>query len=432
MNSLKITLVIFIASLCFFSSCGNKTQTVIHPNDYNSYLNNKEDKSLENAKKEITFWQKKFDAAPNQYSYLSQISSNYSKLYEITGNIDDLIKAEQLLLDSNESLKYTSVESIRLLARNYISQHRFKEALVLANKALVIGEGIDETQKLLFDIHLELGNYVAAENVLKEISKKNDFDYLTRIARWSDHKGNLGTAISFMEKASKVAEYNNDNYLKIVSYSNLANLNGRAGKIKESYNYYLKTLAIQPSNYYALKGIAWIAFSNEKNTKEANRIIDIIIKKHNSPDLYLLKSEIAKYEKNNNAEQENLKTYFALLQNKNYGAMYNKYNALIYSDEKTTANKALEIAKIEVNQRPTPESYDLLAWAYYNLGYEKKALEISQKYVAGKSFDPMLNYHLATIYKSNTLLEKVKTIKEELINSSFELGPTLTNKILKL
>ena len=432
MNTIKITLVIFIASLCLFTSCGKKTETITNPNDYKAFLENKENKSLENAKKEINFWQNKFDAAPDQYSYLSQISGNYSKLFEITGNIDYLIKAENLLLQSNESLRYTNVGTIRSLARNYISQHRFKEALVLANKALAIGEGMKETQKLLFDVQMELGDYKAAENTLKQITDNKDFDYLLRIAKWSDHKGNLAKAISFMEKAAKIAEFNSNNYLKVWSYSNLGDMNGHAGNIKESYNYYLKTLAIEPTNTYALKGIAWIAFSHEKNTTEANRIIDIIAKKHNSPDFYLLKSEIAKYEKNDIAKEENLKSYFAMLQNKNYGAMYNKYNTLIYADEKTTANKALEIAKIEIEHRPTPDSYDLLAWSYYNLGDAKKALQIEQEYVVGKSFEPKLNYHLATIYKANNLLEKVKPIKEELKTSLFELGPNLTDKIEKL
>ena len=431
MNTLKITFVIFITSLCFLSSCGNKSE-IINSKDYNSFLENKENKSLDNANKEIDFWQNKFNASPDQYSFLSQISSNYSKLFEITANIDYLIKAEQLLVQSNEALRYTNVGTIRSLARNYISQHRFKEALVLANKALAIGEGMKETQKLLFDVQMELGDYVAAENALKQIKNNKDFDYLIRIAKWSDHQGNLDKAISFMEKAAKIAEFNNNEYLKIWSYSNLGDMNGHAGKIKESYNYYLKTLQLDANNTYALKGIAWIAFSHEKNTIEANRIIDIVSKKHNSPDFYLLKSEIAEYEKNSNAKDKNLASYFAMLQNKKYGVMYNKYNALLYADEKSTANKALEIAKEEVNNRPTPDSYDLLAWSYYSLGDAKKALEISQKHVVGKSFEPNLNYHLATIYKANNLTEKVKPIKEELKNSSYELGPNLIDEIEKL
>jgi tetratricopeptide (TPR) repeat protein len=209
-------------------------------------------------------------------------------------------------------------------------------------------------------------------------------------------------------------------------------LYGHAGNIQKSYDYYIQTLALDPNNSYALKGIAWRAFSHERNTAEANRIIDAISKTHHTPDFFLLKAEIAEYENNTAVKNENLKAYFQMLSDINYGAMYNKYNALIYADDKQTATKALEIAKIEINNRPTADSYDLLAWSYYNLGDTKKALEIAEKYVAEKSFEPDLNYHLATIYKANNKIANIAPIKEELINSIYELGPNMEQKINNL
>lgn len=424
--------MLFVFTTYCIVSCESRSHQVTNSKDYDRYLNSKENESLDFAKGEVDFWQKKFDTAPNQTSYLSQIASNYSKLFEITGNIDYLITTEKLLIQSNEAMKYSSTGTIRSLARNYISQHRFKEALVLANKALAIGDGMMDTQKLLFDVNMELGNYKAAEANLNFIKDFRDFDFLIRLSKWSDHKGDLKTAIVFMEKAKAVAEANDNKSLKIWTYSNLGDLNGHAGNIKASYDYYLKTLAIEPNHSYALKGIAWIAFSHEKNTEEAKRIIAAISKKHDTPDFYLLKSKIAEYENNTSDKKENLEKYFKMVDNPGYGAMYNKYNVLIYSDDKTTASKALEIAKIEINHRPTPDSYDLLAWSYYNLGDVAKAYEISQKHVFGKSHEPMLNYHLAEIYKANNRLETAKKIKEDLEGSTYELGPNYTAKIAQL
>ena len=141
--------IVFITTLALIS-CEKKSEQVqvTNPKDYNVFLEIKENKSLDFVKSEIDFWQKRFDAAPNQITYLSQIASNYSKLFEITGNINDLYKTEELLLKSNQAFKYSYVGTIRSLGRNYISQHRFREALVIANKALGIGEGMIETQKL--------------------------------------------------------------------------------------------------------------------------------------------------------------------------------------------------------------------------------------------------------------------------------------------
>jgi len=431
MKTTKIVALLFFFGMVL-GSCTSKSLQVTAAKDYDKYLNIKDNKSKDFAQNEINFWQNKYDIAPNQMSYLSLLASNYSKLFENTGDVKNLYKAEELLLKSNEAYHYTSVGTMRSLARNYISQHRFREALVLANKAFAIGEGMKETQKLLFDVNMELGNYTEAEKNLKYLTDATDFDYLIRISKWNDHLGDLKTAITFMEKASKIALDNDNKSLKIWTYSNLGDLNGHAGNIKTSYDYYLKTLAIEPNNSYALKGIAWIAFSYEKNTKEATRIIDIISKRHHTPDFYLLKAQIAEYENNIHLKNENLKAYFNMLNTINYGAMYNKYNTLIYADDKTTAAKALEIAKVEIDHRPTPDSYDLLAWSYYNLGDAKKALAIEQEYVIGKSFEPKLNYHVATIYKANNLESKVAPIKKELLESTFELGPNLEQKIIRL
>ncbi len=429
---MKIIKTIAVLATLFLLSCNQKSEQITNHKDYDKYLEITENVGLDFANEEIDFWQKKYDAAPNQISYLSKIAGNYSTLFEYTGNIKHLYKTEELLLKSNETYHYSNVGTIRSLGRNYISQHRFKEALVLANKALAIGEGLKETHKLLFDVQMELGNFDAAKNSLNFLKDNNNFDYLIRIAKWNDHMGDLKTAISFMEKAKVEAEKNDNKTLQVWMYSNLGDMNGHAGNIQKSYQYYLKALTINPNHSYSLKGIAWIVFSHEKNAKEATRIIDIIAKKHNSPDFFLIKSEIAEFENDTQSKTKNLNAYFNMLKRNNYGAMYNKYNTLIYANDIKTAQKALEIAKIEVNHRPTPDSYDLLAWSYYNLGDYKKALQIAQKFVVGKSFEPKLNYHLAMIYKANKMDKMVLPIKEELLASTFELGPNLEQKINKL
>ena len=426
------TIAILVLTVFLTIGCNTKSGQITNPKDYAVYLEIKDNKSRDFAQSEINFWQKKYNAAPNQISYLSLLASNYSKLFENTGNVKYLYKAEELLLKSNKAYNYTSVGTIRSLARNYISQHRFREALELANKALKIGEGMKETQKLLFDVNMELGNYTQAEKNLSSLNDSTDFDYLIRISKWNDHLGDLKTAISFMEKAKAKAIVNENKSLKTWTFSNLGDLYGHDGNIQTSYEYYLKTLALEPNNSYALKGIAWIAFSYEKNTKEATRIIDSISKRHHTPDFYLLRAQIAEFEGNGTLKDKNLTAYFAMLKAINYGAMYNKYTTLIYADDKKSASKALEIAKIEINHRPTPDSYDLLAWSYYNLGDSKKALEIAQKFVVGKSFEPKLNYHLATIYKANNMENEIAPIKQELLKSTFELGPNFEKKINKL
>jgi hypothetical protein len=55
------------------------------------------------------------------------------------------------------------------LAKNYISQHRFKEALGVLTKAEYNWEKLQQTQYILIDVHLELGNLEEVEKYLSKI-----------------------------------------------------------------------------------------------------------------------------------------------------------------------------------------------------------------------------------------------------------------------
>ncbi|MCW2118450.1 hypothetical protein [Flavobacterium sp. 7A] len=431
MKTIK-TLLVATLGLLVLVSCEHTEKQITNPKDYQAFLDIKENKGLNFTLEEIKFWEAKYQSDTVQKSYLGIIAAKYSTLFQYTGEIKDLYKADELLSKSNKASDYSKVGTLRSLARNYISQHRFKEALVLADKALVIGEGKAESQKLLFDVQMELGNYDIALKNLEAIKDMNDYDYLIRLAKWNDHKGDLDTAITFMEKARTIAEKEDNKTLKIWSYSNLGDFYGHAGRVQDSYDSYLKTLSIDPNYTYALKGIAWIVFSHERNTQEAKRIIETIERTHSTPDFLLLKSDISSFEGKQDEAKNYKIAYFDLLAKNNYGAMYNKYNTLIYADEKITATKALEIAKVEVDHRPTPDSYDLLAWSYLNTGDAKKALAIANEKVVGKSHEPHIQYHLAMIYKANNEIDKVIPLKKELSTSIYELGPSFAQKIENL
>ena len=307
-----------------------------------------------------------------------------------------------------------------------------RQGLVLLKKAEALGENLDATQKMLFDVHLELGNIEEAEQYLANFKNDNSFDALIRLSKWYDHEGKLMAAIKAMERAKLKAEDANNNYLKQWSYTNLADFYGHAGRIKDAYTHYLKALALDSNDAYAKKGIAWIVFSHEKNPAEALRILNTIMIQHKAPDYYLLKAEIAEYMGENAEKEENIQAFMTAIQDKDYGVMYTSYAVSVLSEELNNTGKALEIAQQEVALRPTAQSYDLLAWTYHLQGNSAKALEVIQNHVIDKTFEPVAMYHVAEILKANGNTENVLEIKSELLESSFEVGPVLTEKIQRL
>lgn len=428
----RILILSTLFSVLLFNCTLKTTEKIADSKDYNQYLKESVNTSEILAQQELKFWQNKLSNQPTQYPYLSKVAKANTTLFSTKGNISYLIEAANKLQQLNKITNYNKASYLRSLARNYISQHRFNEALELLEKAALNGENLLSTQKMLFDVNLELGNTKNAAKYLSKIEDNSDFDYLIRVSKWHDYNGDLTSAIRFMKKGMKKAEEANNKELKIWSYTNLADFYGHNGQVQEAYNLYLKALALDNNNAYAKKGIAWIVYSHDKNADEALRILDVISDKHSSPDYYLLKAEIAEFKNNLTMKKNNVNVYLSALENNLYGVMYNQHLAKLYLEEFEENEKALPYINQEIENRPTPQSYDLLAWYYYKKQNFKKALEIANKHVVNKTFEPEIQYHLAKIYKANGIQEKAIALKEELLESSFELGPLMAEKILNI
>ncbi len=413
--------------LALLSSCTISSKKVTDTKEYNVYLETTNATVKEQVLEDLTFWQEKFTQTPNQFPYLSKIASAYSQLFSTTGEIEYLKKAQDVYQNLNKKTNYSNSSYLRGLAANYISQHKFKEALMLLEKAEEIGDKLEGTQKMLFDVHLELGNYKQAKSYLDKFSNDADFDYLIRVAKWSDHRGDLNAAIKYLEQAKVKAEQSNIASSKQWIYTNLADFYGHSGNIQASYNHFLKALELSPDDAYAKRGIAWIVYSHEKNPDEALRILNTVSQTYHAPDYYLLKAEIAKFKGDLDLYQKELESYKLAVNNPLYGDMYNTYNVMVYTETFEKLNEALVLAETEVNNRPTPQSYGLLAWTYFKQGFKRKALKIMREHVANQTYEPQTLLHLAEVYKANNKLKEAKILKKDLLESIFELGP-LTEK----
>lgn len=421
--------IIFFSILLVFSCKQNKDNSITDAGDYNKYLNTEPAKT---TSKYFELWDNKIKPDSIQLLSFGIVAGEYNRYFQSTGNIEYLKKAEQALSKAVDIAAIGRSGYYRALARNYISQHRFLEARQMADSALAIGEGKEETQSLLFDVNMELGNYKEAKKNLGSIKNMSDFGYLIRVAKWNDYKGNLDTTIAFMEKAKEKAERSKNKSLMLWSYTNLADYYGHAGRIEESYGHYLQALNLDPQSAYAKKGIAWIVFSYEKNPEEALRILDSVTQNYKAPDYYLLKAEIADHMNDDVERLSNLDRYYKMVDNPDYGSMYNVHNAELYLDHTRQFNNALKLAKAEVKNRPTPESYSLLAYALYKNGELDKAMEIIENHVAGKTFEPTILFKMAQIYKASGKREKVQDLKSELLGAAYELGPVVESEVKKL
>lgn len=419
----------FLVIISCKESTSEQESQITSPEDYNNYL------AVQKARTTSPYfelWNSKITSDSVELPSFSAVAGQYAIFFKSTGHIEYLKKAEQSLEKAVEIANIDKEKYYRSLARNYISQHRFKEALVYADSAAVLSRNIPATQHLLFDVHMELGNYTKADSIKKRFADPEDFDYIIRAAKWNDYVGKLDMTLMYMEKAKEKAEASNNRSKLLWVYSNLADYYGHDGRIQDSYEHYLKTLEIDSSNAYAKKGMAWIAFSNDKTSDEANRILDSVLTAHESPDYYLLKAEIAEFENDKTAKKEAMDSFWNLANIPAYGSMYNTYKIEVLAEDPATQKEALALAEQELKNRATPETYHLLALAHLVNGHNKKALEIINTHVADKTFEPTALLTMARVYKANRMPDKVEDLKEELLEAGYEMGPVKLREIRTL
>jgi len=411
--------IVLLGLLCAY--CGPREEEhITDAKDYDLYL---AQQKVDTVSKAFALWNEKITKDSTELMSFGHVAGAYTGFFKESGDIAQLKKAEACLSKAVEIANINKEGYLRSLARNYISQHRFREALTLAETASKLGGGKQDSQALLFDVHMELGNYALAKNYLDSIMAPSEFGYLIRVAKWNDYKGDLDTTIRLMEKALQKAESAKNKDLLVWSYTNIADYYGHAGELKKSYDHYLKTLALDPTNTYAKKGIAWIVFSHERNGAEALRILNSITTYHNAPDYLLLKSEIAAFMGNKAVAESNKDLYAEAVANEDYGVMYNAYNVPILIDNGAQPEKYVAIALKEVANRPTPEAYGLLASAYLAAGQTKKARALVDAHITGKTYEPAVLMTAAKVYKADMAYDKVKPLKSELTEAIYELGP---------
>ncbi|MBF4985784.1 hypothetical protein FNJ87_16115 [Nonlabens mediterrranea] len=429
MKNLINLLILLLLVSC--ATAPEQNQAVITDiNDFQSYLDTDREVLVDKLQSQTKPLIKDIEQDSTRIVQMARLAALNNQLYDVTGKINYLDQAVSL---REKVLQRTAIKpesARRSLAQLYIKQHRFKEADSLMNS---IEANEKQDQLVKFDIAMELGDYTKAENLLSSIKNLNDYNYLIRAAKWNDYKGNLDDTIRLMEKAMELAEESGSENLMLWSYSNIADYYGHHGDLTLSYKYYLKTLELDPQNDYALKGISWIAYSNDDNIELATQIINKLQSRHHIPDYKLILAEYASYQNDEDKADQLRKSFLTATDQPIYREMYNTYRIeSLLAGDKIQQEAGLALAMKEIDNRATPETYDLLGYAYLMNNMPTKALETHQQFVQDKTYEPVAQLHLAQILKENSDMDHAQPIKNELLEARYELGPVTFKEVQQI
>lgn len=384
---------------------------------------------IETQQAELTFWGNKLKAAPNQFTFKQQLAHTNESLFELTADIKYLKTSENLLTELSQQNIPGKASVLRALAKNYITQHRFKAALATLEKALKNSHKRELTQLMLIDVYEELGYEEMQKQMLDQFAEQRDFNYLIRLAKWEDGQGNLDKTIELMKEAEAIAVAGNQKSRLCWIYSNLGDYYGHAGEIDKAEEHFNKALQLNPADWYSTKGLAWIAYAHEKNPDKALQILKMLDKTVDDPGLDILHAEIMEYKKDDSAATTIKQAVVEQVSQEDYGVMYHHFLIHQYIETPAKHKLAIQLAKREIKERAVPASYDLLAYVHFKQGELSKAQEISRAHIQHKTFEPGILIN-QVYYFQNEDAPYLSFVKAELSGAAFELGPLTFNQYL--
>ena len=349
-------LITALLTILIFASCKKNDKPVVAVAFVDSLFNRYGTPPAKKANEaDVQFWKSRMTPNTPDYSNTSRYAVALVKRFHLSGNIKDLKSSDSLLLKLSTEYNSKEVGPVFSLIGHAILQHRFKEADSLLALAKVMGIKKYESAATSFDVDFELGRILLAKYDLNNIKLENDFGYQFRKSKMMHYNGELDSSITAMKKAEENA--GQDEGLKLAALSNLGDLYMHSGKMDEAYACFVECIQINPADLHSIMGIGWIALVKDKNDSLAERIFQFVATKTQSPDPLFKLIAVAEQRDDSILELKYARAFEQKATDTLYGNMYNKYLIQLYTGVLKNPAAAEAIAKRELQNRNTPQTY---------------------------------------------------------------------------
>ena len=426
MQILKSTIIV-LSSLLFIQ-CKNVDKPIVSSTYIDSLLTNYgTPTAITFNQKELKFWKSRIQKNGFDIVNEPRYASNLVGRFNLLGDLKDVKTADSILINLEKNFKNKEAGIYLTLASNSILQHHFKKANDYLQKAKSIGIRKSEDYAITFDVDFELGNIENATANLEKMKDNFDFGYQFRKSKLAHYNGNLEESIGFMQKATEIAA---DNVTaRNIALSNGADLYTHAGKLDNAYSDYKESIKLNSADLHSIMGIGWIALQHDDNDALAEKIFKFVQTKTKSPEPLYKLILVAQHKKDSVAEKKYARQYESIVTDSIYGKMYTKYLIQLYTQILNNPAKAEILAKAELTNRATPQTY---SWYVYSLLANNKIKEantIYKKYVSGKPLEALELYYMGKLMEANKKGYNASQFYKAANDNYYDLSPTIARDL---
>jgi len=281
----------------------------------------------------------------------------------VTGNAGLAIEAEQSVkraLDGDAA----NYDGSRMLAAIYLSQHRFREAIAVAEKNRAARPYDPVNYGVIGDGHLELGEYDEAFDAFdRMMTLRPSAAAYARVAYARELQGNLAGAVEAMELAAGATAADD---LEALAWhqSQLGDLYLRMGKVREAESAYRAASHAFPGHPFAVVGYSRV-LAARGDTSGALTLLQELARTAPTPDLAARIGDLLKrLGRADEAERQ-----FAIAEaGWRSDAPEPKNLARFLADHDRGIDEAVAIAERAAAERRDIFTEDALAWSYFKAG----------------------------------------------------------------
>jgi tetratricopeptide (TPR) repeat protein len=280
-----------------------------------------------------------------------------------TGNAGLAIDAERLLKRTLDG-DVANYDANRLLAAVYLSQHRFRDAIAIAEKSRDERPSDPINYGVIGDGHLELGEYDQAFDAFdRMVTSRPSAAAYARVAYARELQGNLTGAIDAMKLATEATAADDSESLAW-HRSQVGDLFVRLGKLHEAETEYMAASHAFPGHPFAVMGYAKVLIARGDRAG-ALTLLENLQRTAPTPDLAARLGDLYKQVgRDADAERE-----YALAEaGWRVDAPEPKNLARFLADHDRKIDEAVAIAEKAAAERDDIFTNDALAWACYKAG----------------------------------------------------------------
>jgi hypothetical protein len=387
-----------VAGTLLLLSCKNKNTKVVDKAYVDSLISHYTIPLMaKNNETDMQFWKNRIDPKnPGQVNESRYAAALIARFHEF-GDIQDVKAAEAILWGVNKTYNNSLGSPYLALTSSAILQHHFMQADTLLQTAKKIGVESFTGVTHSFDVDFELGRYHNANAYVNQLKKDGGFDYYFRLSKLQHLNGEIDSAISSMLKAADKVKASP--YVQGIALSNAADLYTHGGELEKAGELYKQCIRLNATDFHSVMGLGWVALVYDKNDTLAQRLFQFVQTKNKLPDPIFKLYQMAQQRGDAALEKSYAEKFAAKATDTVYGRMYNKYLIEIYTGVLNQPAKAEALAKDELNNRKTPQTYAWYAYTLFKNNKKEQAYKVFEQQVSGQPLEGLELYYMGVMMK---------------------------------